>query len=246
MRLLFLLFFVTVTPDLLLAAFAFDAATDDVTITDNAAVTRPDGDWAIFCRFKLASNAGTGTSGIFGGGVINSNSSINIYVREASNATDPNDIYCLPRDAGGDNSVVETISTPGTSTAWQTVICQRSGGGATAATHTLYVNGAQDGQLTNNAIDAIDPAVWCLGSTETSGACNANGIENGMVGECAGWDRALTVGEISALEKFSAGCVRDFTWWMPNVREYQEVSVPLSLTNSGTMISDSPPYIQCD
>lgn len=218
-------------------AWQFNAANEEVEMADNAALNLPDADWTICGYFKLNSNTGTGFQNLFGWGVQSGAPSINIYIREAS-ATSPNAMTVNVRDAAND-AVVPIVGTPGTSTAWQRFCVTRTGAGVL----TVYIDGASIGSGNNAATDDVDVAgsAWFGVDGDGSGEI----INDGLLTDWGKWDRGLSAAELASLNKFSVDCVGGHKWFVPMIREYQEIANGLTLTNANTTYADGPPLIYC-
>ena len=139
-------------------------------------------------------------------------------------------------DSDGDKAECMTTGSPAESTEWQHIMLIRRGAGV----FTFYVNGVQDGTETDDTVDACNPAdAMEFGRRDDANADRAYG---GAMAEWAKWDYALTAAEHSALvEGFSPRLMPNgLKWYLPMVREYQELLVPLTGANYGSTVADHP------
>jgi len=222
-------------------AWSFDETDDDVQFTDNAALTLPDGDWTIAGWIKLDDNAGVKYQYFLSWGTVDANPNLNWMFREHNcDAGDVDKLSCSCLDADGDGGAtifIISAGTPGTSTVWQHLILQRSGDDI-----TQYVNNVADGTVNDAAMDAVNVAGnLFLGSRSDQDADRRFG---GDMAEWAKWDRALNASERAGLVKrYSPLFYPGWKWYVPMIRAYQELIVPLTVTNDGSIAAPHPPII---
>lgn len=174
--------------------WSFDETNDDVQITDNVALTFPDGDWTLSGWVKLDDNIGSFYQYFFSWGAFEGVPSINWFFIEASELPGPSGglrFHLVDDDATSSGNITST-STPGTRTDWIHLILQRSGN-----TITQYIDNVADGDYTDAAFDGINVAEnLFFGSRSDSDADRRLG---GSMAEWAKWDRALNSSERAAL-----------------------------------------------
>ena len=219
-------------------AWSFDESNDDVQITDDPVLTLPDGSWAIAGWLKLDNNTGTLFQYFLSWGGASASPSINLLFNEASAASNPNELRFLIADSGGDQANGTSTGTPGTSTAWQHIIVQRS-----VSTYTQYVDGSADGSTVNAGVDAIN-----VGTALYFGARSDEDADRrfgGDMAEWAKWDRALIDTERAALASGFSPLFfpRELKWYVPMVRPYVELKEGLTVTNDGSAIGVHPAII---
>lgn len=220
-------------------AWHFDETSGQhVTLGDNPALNMPDGDWTIAGWIKLDDNVGDFYQHFLSMGIFNATPSWHWYFHEAS-VEDPNVLHFNMVDDDGANSPSDfSAGTPGTSTIWQHLILRRSG-----TTVTQYINGSADGADTNTNFDAINAGLSLYVGMRSD---NDNDRRlGGSMAEWAKWNRALGAGERAALvagysPKFF---LNSLMWYVPMVRPYQEIIVPLTVTNNNSTVSAHPPII---
>ena len=218
-------------------AWSFDEVNDDVQFGDDAALTLPDGDWTIAGGIKLDDNAGALYQYFLSWGAIDASPSLNWLFRETG-AANGDKLHFSLFDAGGDgDNNILTAGTPGTSVLWQHLILQRSG-----TVVTQYVNNVADGNFDDAAFDAVDVAGnLFLGCRSDQDADRRLG---GDMAEWACWGRALDASERAGLAKwYSPLFYPGWKWYVPMIRAYQELIVPLTVTNDGSTIAPHPPII---
>ena len=218
-------------------AWSFDESNDDVQITDDPVLTLPDGNWAIAGWVKLDNNTGSLFQYFFSWGGASASPSINLLFNEAS-AANPNELRFLIADSGGDQANGTSTGTPGTSTAWQHIIVQRSGN-----TFTQYVDGSADGSTINADVNNINlTSALYLGARSDEDNDRRFG---GDMAEWAKWDRALVADERAALVLGFSPLFfqRDLKWYLPMVRPYVELKEGLTVTNDGSTIGAHPAII---
>lgn len=222
------------------AAWLQDNAADGTSMADGAWATLPDGDWTISCWVKQTSGVQAYSQRIYAANTITPPPVIDLLITATGN------VNLVTTDAGGDTC---TASTTGTqfagNTSWTNVIAQRTGGGATAATFTVYINGTSSATCTNNAVDAIDPP-----GVSSFGNRYGGTLDRGLIGsmaECAKWDRALTAGEIISLSKdFAPNCMLNgLKWYPPMIRDNVELVNNATLTQTSISVTDHPRIIYC-
>ncbi len=219
-------------------AWSFDQTNDDVQITDNAALTFPDGDWTIAGWIKLDDNVGSSWRYFLSWNMFNDNS-IYWLIGESSAASVPDDFEIGVTD--GDTTVITVSGTsnPGTRTDWIHLIAQRSG-----TTVTQYIDNVADGSGTDAAFDAVDhTSAFYLGSRSDT---DANSYFGGDMVEWAKWDRALNADERGALTDGYSPLffLRGMTWYCPMFGSvYTERKEALTITNNGSTAGDHPPII---
>lgn len=218
-----------------------DSNTDDVQISDNAALTFPDADWTIAGWIKLTSNTGSFYQYFCSWNAFNAVNSFQWYFGEAS-SPEANKLLFLHEDAGADQVLNEGSGTPGTRTDWMHLAMTRSG-----STVEHYVDAVSEGSDVNASFDAIDwTGAFYLGSRATSPTAR---YLDGAMAEWAKWDRALSTPEIAAL----ANGMRPWRfgeslkWYLPmkvggTGGDYEDWGPSrLTVTNNGSLHADHPP-----
>lgn len=213
-------------------AWRFNEVDADVQIADHAALTLLDGDWTIAGWIKLTDNVGALWQYFYSHGVAGVNNSIRWMFREVDDK-----LQFIAKDAGGDEVDCVSTGTPGTRTDWMHLLVQRLGN-----TVTQYIDGTADGAETDAAFGAVNPAGnLYLGARQDE---NPDRRLGGDMAEWGKWDRALDAGERAGLVKgYSPLCYSGLKWYVPMVRAYQELIVPLTVTNDRSTIVRHPPII---
>ncbi len=217
-------------------AWLFDGVDDYVTVADNAALSIPAGDWTVGGWVKLTSNT-TSTNQIIleWGNAPTFSQDITLEITNNAGTTD--EITGYYDDGTSGNVSITSTSSPFTSnTNWTHVLFINSG-----TSFNVYINGASVASTTSSrgGID-VTPALrlGVSGSTDR--------FLNGSLAEWAKWDRALSADEIAGLAKgFSSNCYPGFKWLVPMVRNYQELKENLTVTNTGSTVSDHPRIFYC-
>lgn len=164
-------------------------------ITANAAQEWPTGagtGWSLSLWFKLTANAGVNTSWLFGQGNLGVNSSLNIFLYQASHAN-ANKLKIEIKDTGGvTTSIMPALVTPGESRAWQNLVITYD----FDTTRLKYLLGGStvdmDAAYTWGGMTA--PNIRLGDSTD-----QANAELNGHIKDVAAWFSVLSAPNIAAL-----------------------------------------------
>jgi hypothetical protein len=222
-------------------AYFFNGTSNYITVTDNAALDRPDGDWTAAGWVKLDNNTGSAWNACvdwLSGGA----TEMRFWIGEASHANYANDFVAWMTDDNGD------AANPGDgdnnnhfsgNTDWTHLIIQRSG-----ASLTIYKNNGSSNSRANASFDGI-----AIASNMYFGAADTATTQflNGSLAEWAFWNRALTADERAGIAKgISPKCYGGTEIYFPMVREYFELYNNLVLTNNDSNITDHPRILLCD
>ncbi len=210
-----------------------------VLLGDNAALTLPDGDWTIAGWIYLDDNAGNFFQYFLSWGAVSASPSLNWFVDETGEAN-ANKLKVIAYDAGGDNYEFASPGTPivGATAKWLHFILVHSGN-----TLLQYIDNVLDASEVDAAVGAIDVgASMYLGMREDN---NADRRFGGSMAEWAKWDRALNAGERGALVAgYSPMFFPTPKWYVPMIRSYQELAVPLTVTNNNSTVIAHPRIIR--
>ena len=216
-------------------AWHFDEANDDVQLTDHAALTLPDGDWTVAGLVKLDDNAGVSRQGVLCWGTLSAAPSMNVLFIEEDAAGDANKILVQTEDADADGMAFYSSTTPGTSRVWQHIALVRSG-----TTLTLYVDGVSVGSQVDATYNAVNVAENLYFGSRSTGDQRLGGD----LAEWCKWNRALDIDELAGLAKlYSPLFYPGRVWHLEMIRPYQELVVPLTVTNNGSIAAPHPPVI---
>lgn len=110
-----------------------------------------------------------------------------------------------------------------------------------AASRTAYLDGADTTQSASRSTGgALDNLILGQGS---GGTYNPSQPFNGKLAEVAVWDVALTAAEIQSLvDGFRPSLIRPdkLLWYIPLVRQVQDLRSGLTITNSATAVATHP------
>ena len=216
-------------------AWHFDEANDDVQLTDHAALTLPDGDWTVAGLVKLDDNAGVSRQGVLCWGTLSAAPSMNVLFIEEDAAGGANKILVQTEDADADGMAFYSSTTPGTSRVWQHIALVRSG-----TTLTLYVDGVSVGSQVDATYNAVNVAENLYFGSRSTGDQRLGGD----LAEWCEWNRALDIDELAGLAKlYSPLFYPGRVWHLEMIRPYQELVVPLAVTNNGSIVAPHPPII---
>lgn len=219
------------------SAWLFDGTNDFVSLTDNAALTLPDGDWTVAGWVKLNSNSTSQDLFVVRHDRV-SGDGWEIRIISTGAVTDEAS-FIVQSDNGTFVSGASTGSPFLSNTDWTHLVLQRSG-----STVTLYIDAVSVASASNASLDAINPDEdLFLGNRD-----NADINLNGSLAEWAKWDRAISAGElISLAQGFSANCLPGFLWFTPMLGGvYQEIKGGLTVTNNGTVSAAHPRLYSCN
>lgn len=210
-------------------AYTFDETNDNLSLADNAALTLPNADWAISLWFKLPDATGSGTQFLLSCGLNGDTPTLTLRLNEASAGASPNCLLFTVRDDLGNAATGTSSNTPGTSTAWQHGLIQRSGSNVLLYTDgTLRATGAHTFAAT---INSANP--WVIGSRYDGGAGTWFG---GDLAEVAKWDYAMSDLNIARLAAgWRATRFGGLKWYVPMLADTLEKAVPITVT-----VGDSP------
>lgn len=217
-------------------AWLFGGTSDYITITDNAALTIPDGDWTVAGWVKLTSNVGSNRHVLFdtfAGGI----TWFELMIGQASHSI-ADDIRFDSADDDGTALITTSTSNPfANNTNWTHIIVQRSG-----TTVTIYINNSSVASATNASYDASNGGNWVMGRWADG---SAGGYLNGALAEWAKWDRALNADERAALMNGFSPLyfLNSLKWYAPMIREYRELKEGILVTNVGTVATEHPRII---
>lgn len=212
-----------------------------VTLTDNAALSLPDGDWTISGWIKLTDNTGTALQYFLSWGMYGATPSFNWYITEASYATSDqrNELTLALFDVGGDGpGAVYGTTQPGTATTWRHFLLERSG-----YTVTQYINGIPDGTWTVATFDGVDVAGNLYFGMRQDG--DADRCFGGYLAEWAKWDRVLTQTEkeqVAGTGGYAVTSPADIAatsraWYVPMYDDFNEDWGGLTVTNNGDNVT---------
>jgi len=209
-----------------------------ILLADNAALTFPDGDWAIGGYVKFSSRTGSTARNLFLWGSGYSNK-FEVRVGDASHASFPDDINLTFLDGDGTTISFSTGSNEfGSNTSWTHILIERTG-----TTIAVYKNGEITGSGGNANLDALDAgASFRLGNNAYD-----TGDFLGDMAEWAKWDRALSAAEKAGLAAgYAPSCYpNSLMWYVPMIRDYVELVKGIAVTNNGTTVSAHPRIIYC-
>ena len=228
---IFLFLFMAVSVN---AAFLFDEVNDYITLADNPALTLPDGDWTIAFWMKVPDLTGSGAQQIMNWGGDGAAPSMQIYIGEASSGI-PGRMSMHLKDSDGDVLNVDTATGVITTGTWLHIVWAR-----TSNTLKCYVDNVEKGSATNALYDDTNVAdSLYIGVRANLEAASHYG---GELAELAKWNKFLSAAERAALANGYAPSVfpESLAWYMPMIREYQEIMVPLTVTNNGTTVTEHP------
>ncbi len=216
-------------------AWTFTNTTNQVSLSDNAAFTVPNADWTIGGHFQLSTTTSnhTGASRFFSW----EDSCSECFLSTAKASGGSGTTLNIIQTYSSQNSfefVIEPSHTFDTSS--HTYMAVRSGG-----TVTLYVDGVSVGTDTSTFGWDVSSA-WRFGNRQ-------DGLRplEGSLAEWAKWDRAFNAGEIAAFAKgYAPNCFPGFTWYVPMVRDYNELKVGIAVTNTSTTVSSHPKVFYCN
>ena len=227
-----------VFPAFVSAAWRFDEdITHRVSVAYNAAMDLPDSDFSMGGWIKLDDNDGASYQYFVSWGY-GSSPRLLFFLAE-DEAAGADQMWVRICDASGYQAECVTTGSPAESTEWQHVMVVRSG----ASVFTFYVNGVEDGTDTDDTVDVCNPNVPMeFGRQDDGGVGRAFG---GCMAEWAKWDRALTAGErVALVQGFSPRLMpTELKWYIPMVGDYQELLVPLVVTNLGATLADHPRFL---
>jgi hypothetical protein len=219
-------------------AWRFDKTDDDVQIADDVALTLPDGDWTIAGWLKLDAHDYTKHQYFFSWGDYAATPSFNWWFTATTKLLQA---YVVDDDGTAINGVVGA-GTYAENTTWQHVLIQRSGN-----TVTQYINGVADGADTDAAFNGVNvDGNLYFGSRSDE---NPDRRFGGNLAEWGCWGRALSAAERAMLVAgASPVCIaKKLAWCAPMLRTYEEVVVPLTVINDGSVIAEHPPTAySCD
>lgn len=166
----------------------FNGSTDYATISDDAALSLPSGDWSISIKVRLTNNDGTSTHYPFSYGPAFSANSINFWFWQASHSTKPNQAGLKVIDGTPDTLQIESGSdTPGTRRDWMTFFFIKSG-----TSMDLYEENTSIATGDATSIGEINPSSGDLNLGRRQDNSRFIGAD---LADFAKWDRALTSGE---------------------------------------------------
>jgi hypothetical protein len=170
----------------------FDSSNPDyLEIADNAALSLPDGDWAIAFWTRITDgNAGSGQRWYYNHGGHGGVNAVSIFGGEVDNGF-PNRVQWYVKGATEDLQDFSADQAFGQSSAWQHILLQREGNDG-----ILYINGVADANTDTNAnMEAVNPTtVAHIGSTWNS----LNAID-GDIAEFVIWGDSLDAAERASL-----------------------------------------------
>lgn len=201
--------------------FNFNGTSAKIDVgTVSGVTTLPDSDWTIAGFFT--NNAAISTDPIYHTG----NYSSGAYFIIVFNASDN-----IQADYVSDNATTITLTSTSTynDSSVHHIRFTRSGD-----TYTLYVDDVSEDSETNATPDGMtDTTDMRFGQLHTVGL-----YWDGDLWEWSKWDRALSLDEGTALYNREAATrfAKDLKWYIPMIREYQDIVGGLTVTNSGTTV----------
>jgi hypothetical protein len=228
-------------------AWQFDEVDDYVLVTDNAALTLPDGDWYIGGWLKQTwpgPGAGDSFKYFLSWGTVGTNNSINFYLSEDDTDTSPGPGNLLASVVDADGTEVAPTTQGGAlsnffedDTDWHYVSISREGNDV-----ILRIDGTVGATVTNANLDAINVAQDMeIGRRNDGDAIRHFG---GDLFAFAKWNRALTSQErtdlLNEANPIKINNPSGPAWVVPMDDDYSESVVPLAVTNNGSTISTSP------
>lgn len=211
-------------------SWLLDEVDDYVSIADHAALTLPNGDWAIAGWYKLAANTGNQSKYIHSWGNYKAdNNTFHFLQGEASNVTIANRVELSITTS---TSLVPSQTTPGTTlNAWQHFIIERA-----SSVIQIYRNDAvlsSSLALASNR-NRTDP--WIIGARSDF---DTNRFFGGKLAAWAKWDRVLTAGEKTSLAGGTDPATLSPVWYIPMLDDFLEDVAGMTLTANGGIVTDS-------
>ena len=203
---------------------------DWLKIADNSALALPAGNWSLGGWIKVNSNDNTSFQWIFLWGNYAATPSCTLGLRGTEAAQADNGLFRV-YDSDGDNEYEYTDgATFGTTRAWQHFLVVRNG-----AIFTVYLDNVPHGDGDASDIGAVDVAAdWTFGNSAN------NDFD---LAEWAMWETALSSGQRTALldgvRPTEVGTRP--AWYVPMLANLDEEIAGLTVTNSGTTVSEHPP-----
>lgn len=220
-------------------AFRFDSASSNrIIMADNAAFTFLDADWTVGGLVRCTSRSGTVTRRILSY-MTGTTKYFIVDVGDPSAGVIPDDIQAQFKDDDGTVITATSTSNPfASNTSWTHVCITRSG-----TTMTIYINGSSVASGSNAGFDALDAGDWKWGNNQY----DANAWQGDMA-EWGKWDRLLSSAEIAGLVAgYSPACYPDsLKFYIPMIRNYNEIKIGTTVTNNGTTVVEHPRIIYCD
>ena len=231
-------------------SWLFNSTTDRVTLTDNAALTFPDGDWTIGGWIKLSANDGTGFQYYMSWNNFNGLPSFQAYIGEESqtDATLRNkQLFNALSSTSGDayNYTVNinrpSTASPGSSTAWQHVLIRYK-----KSTNTVdyFINGAADYSWTaGSLVNGINYAGSLYFGHRSDLAADRD--FRGRLAEFAKWDRYIDNTEAAQLAAGDAPSLHNtsMSWYCPMINDFTESIVGITVTNTNASTDADHPTI---
>lgn len=217
-------------------ATSFNGSSAYITMADNAVLDIPDAPWTFMCWVKLNNNTGTAWNAITdwtAGGT----PELRPWIGEASNSIDANDLVTWLVDTDGTSNNMGDASNNNaflSNTAWTFVIF-----GRTSTNMFLRYNDTIIANAATGLFDGIAIAANMYFGTGDSGTSN---FLDGHLAECAKWDRELAATEITALKNGVSPrfYLNGLKWYVPMVRDYNEIKTGIAITNNGSTVSAHP------
>jgi hypothetical protein len=211
-------------------AWLFDGVNDKVTVGPSSVIEYPDGNWTV--AFQMRHTTGTTVAeAVFAFPYTGT-----IYFDFRLGDIDKNLIWEAADDdvtatslGTGVNSIADTNN--------HVVVLTRVG-----TVLTLYLDGTQI--QTNN----VPGFTVCSVDEVTLGAySDSSDPYNGSMAWAARWSRALSLPEIVGLSAdISPDCYKnDLIWYVPMVRDYNEIAKGITITNDGSTVVAHPRTISC-
>ena len=173
----------------------FDEVNDDIQITDGTDLDLPDSVWAVSIWIKLTDNVGALFQYFLSTGAFNAQPSLNWFIIETSNATNPDECRFQARDNDGTQAIMISSGTLGTSTEWIHLIAIRS----TVPAEEQYIDGILDGSDVETNFDVMSsPTNLFIGARSD---LNADRMFGGHLAHLIKWDGTFSTSQISALAR---------------------------------------------
>jgi Concanavalin A-like lectin/glucanases superfamily len=213
------------------AAFNFNGSDQSVNIADDAVLDNPDADWTYAFMWLMNATTGGQDRRFFSNTTaLGDNPGFAFYV---SNSSGPGNVVARNNpDSGTDQITTSSAQEGNTTGVWRRVIVQHTGNAL-----TIFLDNTQIATSNVVAVASAGPAGGLyLGAFPGSVADG-----NGALCDIAKWSRLLTADERAALNLWSAKAFpQSQQFFIPAVREFIEIRVPLTLTNSSSTIVDCP------
>ena len=216
-------------------AFSFDEVNDYIALTDSPALNLPDGDWTLAFWMKVPDLTGSDFQYILSWGA-EGFTNLTLKLGEASSGS--SGVLELIVNAGVNNFTATTATGVITTGTWLHIRIGRTGD-----TVKIYVDNVEKATDTNaSASNTNVSATFYIGVREDLDSTTYFG---GELAEMSMQKVFLLTDQGAALANGYAYSVfpDPASWYLPMIREYQDLIRPLTVTNNGTTVSEHPPII---